>query len=194
MASNRSISIEGEWESLGPKNIGGRTLSLAFHPTDESIMYAGSASGGLWKTTSKGFGEDAWEKVPTGFPVLGVATIAINQSNPDIIIIGTGETYGEGFAEPGTVNRLTRGTYGIGILKSSDGGNNWEHVLQFNEEDIKGVQDIEINPQNPEEMYAATTDGVYQSLDGGDTWSLIFTQSNCIDIESPLILFKYAFN
>ncbi len=139
----RTISIDGEWESLGPKNIGGRTLCLAFHPINEDIMFAGSASGGLWKISTQGVGEDVWEYVPTGFPVLGVASIAIDQNDPDIMFIGTGETYGVGFAEPGTVNRLTRGTYGIGILKSEDGGISWSQVLQFDMDDLKGVQDIE---------------------------------------------------
>jgi photosystem II stability/assembly factor-like uncharacterized protein len=183
IASNRTIMIEDDWESLGPKNIGGRTLCLAFHPIDENIMYAGSASGGLWKTTTQGVGEDAWEKVPTGFPVLGVATIAIDQNDPDTMYIGTGETYGVGFAEPGTVNRLTRGTYGIGILKTVDGGVNWTQVLIFEMNELKGVQDIVISEQNSSEIYAATTDGLYQSLDGGNTWELILDIENCIDVE-----------
>lgn len=179
----RSNLIPGEWESLGPKNIGGRTLCLAFHPTDEDIIYAGSASGGLWKTTTQGVGEDAWEYVPTGFPLLGVASIAIDKNDPDIMLLGTGEVYGAGLAEPGTVVRLTRGTYGIGILKTIDGGNTWSHVLDFNNNEIKGVQDIAINEQNSQEIYAATTDGVYKSTDGGDNWALIFSEQNCIDIE-----------
>lgn len=183
LKASQARSVPGEWSSMGPINIGGRTLCLAFHPTDEDIIYAGSASGGLWKTTTQGFGQDAWEYVPTGFPVLGVAAIAIDNNDPDTIIIGTGETYGVGFAEPGTVNRLTRGTYGIGILKTTDGGQTWDHVLQFNQEDIKGIQDVAFNPQNSQEVYAAATDGVYKSSDGGDTWSLIFALTNCIDIE-----------
>jgi len=180
---NRSSRLVGEWESLGPKNIGGRTLCLAFHPNNEDVIYAGSASGGLWKTTTQGVGEDAWEYVPTGFPVLGVASIAIDKNDPDIMYIGTGETYGVGFAEPGTVNRLTRGTYGIGILRSNDGGSTWTHVLQFNMDDLKGVQDIVISEQNSSEIYAATTDGLYQSLDSGNTWDLILSVENCIDVE-----------
>lgn len=173
----------GEWESLGPENIGGRTLCLAFHPTNEDIIFAGSASGGLWRTTTQGVGRFAWEPVPTGFPVLGVAAIAIDPDDPNTMLIGTGETYAVGYAEPGTVNRLTRGSYGIGILKTTDGGDSWSHVLPFSQDDIKGVQDLEINPNNSLEVFAATTDGVYRSLDGGENWSLVFAQSNAIDLE-----------
>ncbi len=181
--AKKSDSFDGEWENLGPENVGGRTLCLAFHPTDPDVIFAGSASGGLWKTTTQGIGKNAWEQIPTGFPVLGVAAIAIDQNNPDIMFIGTGETYGVGISEPGIVRRLTRGTYGIGILKSTDGGDSWSHVLEYKMNEIKGVQDIEISNQNSLEIYAATTDGVYQSFDGGDNWALIFAEPNCIDLE-----------
>lgn len=183
MEAQRGRTLPGEWESLGPQNIGGRTLALAFHPTNADIIYAGSASGGLWKTTTRGVGQNAWQPIETGFPVLGVASIVIDNNNSDIIYIGTGETYGVGFAEPGTINRRTRGTYGIGILKTTDAGDTWVQVLPFDVTEIKGVQDIEISPQNSQHIFAATTDGVYRSLDGGENWSLVFNELNCIDIE-----------
>lgn len=179
----KSGSRTGEWESLGPENIGGRTLCLAFHPTDPNIIYAGSAGAGLWKTTTQGVGRTAWQQVPTSFPVLAVAAIAIDPTNPDHMLIGTGETYGVGFARPGTENRLTRGTYGIGILQTNDGGQSWTQVLDFDQDQILGVQDLAINPSNTLEVYAATTLGVYKSVDGGNEWNLIFIKSNCIDLE-----------
>jgi len=183
MKATKSVNNDEEWQSLGPENIAGRILCLAFHPTNEDVIYAGSASSGLWKTTTQGVGRYAWEYVPTGFPVLGVAALAIDQNNPDIIYMGTGETYGVGFGEPVTISRLIRGTYGIGILKSEDGGDTWSKILEFDPNEIKGVQDIEINKLNNQEIYAATTDGLYQSLDAGNTWSLILNEPNCVDIE-----------
>ena len=60
------------WQPLGPHNIGGRTLAVAFNPQDPSIIYAGSASGGLWRSRTGGVGVSAWEYMPTGHPVLGV--------------------------------------------------------------------------------------------------------------------------
>nr|WP_321235983.1 T9SS type A sorting domain-containing protein [uncultured Psychroserpens sp.] len=179
----RSSLNVGQWESLGPQNIGGRTLCLAFHPTDPDIIFAGSASGGLWKTTTQGIGINAWEYIETGFPVLGVASIAIDPNDADTMYIGTGEVYGSGFAQPGTELRLTRGTYGIGILKSVDAGNTWSHELVFNENELKGVSDIEINPSDTSIIFAATSDGVYRTTDSGGSWTLVFNQPNCIDIE-----------
>jgi photosystem II stability/assembly factor-like uncharacterized protein len=180
---NRTRSLDEEWESMGPINVGGRTLCLAFHPTDPDVIFTGSAGGGLWMTTSQGEGQNAWSPVETGFPVTGVAAIAINPTDADEIYIGTGETYRIGTAEPGTVDRLTRGTYGIGILKSIDGGSTWTHVLEFQDEEIKGVQDIAVSPMNPNEVYAATSDGLYQSIDSGENWTLILAEQMCIDVE-----------
>ena len=173
----------GTWESLGPENVGGRTLCLAFHPTNEDIIFAGSASGGLWKTTTQGVGRYAWEYVPTGFPALGVASIAIHPTNPDVILIGTGEVYGSGYSEPGVINRLTRGTYGIGILKSEDGGLTWSQPLSFAGSELVGVNDIAIDESNPLLMMAATTAGIYRSSDGGDNWEMVLDVPNGIDIE-----------
>nr|WP_321235985.1 T9SS type A sorting domain-containing protein [uncultured Psychroserpens sp.] len=182
-SSRRSSQMVGEWESLGPQNIGGRTLCLAFHPTNPDIIFAGSASGGLWKTTTQGVGINAWEYIETGFPVLGVASIAIDSNDADIMYIGTGEVYGSGLAQPGTENRLTRGSYGIGVLKTTDGGNTWSHSLVFNQDDIKGVSDIAINPLNPSIVLAAASDGLYRSDNSGSSWTLVLNQPNCIDIE-----------
>lgn len=181
--SRRSSQMSDEWESLGPQNIGGRMLCLAFHPTNPDIIFAGAASGGLWKTTTQGVGINAWEYIETGFPVLGVASIAIDPNDANTIFIGTGEVYGSGLAQPGTENRLTRGSYGIGILKSSDGGITWSHSLVFNQDEIKGISDIAINPQNSSIVMAAATDGVYRSDNSGSSWSLVLNRPDCIDLE-----------
>ncbi|WP_460219845.1 T9SS type A sorting domain-containing protein [Psychroserpens sp. MEBiC05023] len=181
--ARRSSQVAGEWESLGPQNIGGRTLCLAFHPTDPDIIFAGAASGGLWKTTTQGVGINAWEYIETGFPVLGVASIAIDPNNADTMYIGTGEVYGSGLAQPGTENRLTRGSFGIGVLKSIDGGSTWSHVLIFDQDDIKGVSDLAINPDNSSVVLAATSDGLYRSENSGNSWTLVLNQPHCIDIE-----------
>lgn len=172
------------WESLGPENIGGRILCLAFHPTDPNIIYAGSASGGLWKTTTMGIGRYAWEHVPVGFPVLGIGAILIDPNNPDVMYLGTGEVYQSfGVTEPGTTNRFTRGTYGIGVLKTEDGGLSWTQSLSFSEKNLVGVSDMEMSRQNPDEVYAATTLGTYQTLDGGQSWNLIHSLGPAIDVE-----------
>jgi hypothetical protein len=83
MLAFKKASNEEPWQSIGPDNIGGRVLSLAFDPDSSNVLWAGSASGGLWRSSTGGAGADAWDFVNTGFNVLSVSTIAINPSNPN---------------------------------------------------------------------------------------------------------------
>ena len=174
------------WVPLAPKNFGGRIISLAFHPTNQNIMWAGSASGGLWKTTNGGTGAADginWVNVPTGFPVLGISAIAVNNANANEMYIGTGEVYNSGGAGyTGHNDRTFRGSYGIGILKTTDGGTTWSKALDFSYSSLKGVADIIINPSRPATVFAATTDGVYRSNNSGQTWQLIHSIPMAMDI------------
>ncbi len=180
--------VEGfpAWSPLGPMNFSGRILSLAFHPTNQNIMFAGSAAAGLWKTTNGGTGAASginWTQVQTGFPIVGVPAIAINPSNANEMYIGTGEVYntgGNGFE--GQNIRTYRGSYGIGILKSTDGGTTWTSSLSFTNSSIKGVQEILIDPTTPSNVFAATSDGVYRSTNSGGSWTLIHNVIMAMDI------------
>ncbi|MEQ8706504.1 MAG: T9SS type A sorting domain-containing protein [Phaeodactylibacter sp.] len=172
-----------EWEALGPKNFGGRTLCLAFHPDNAGIIYAGSASGGLWKSTTAGAGAEAWERIPLGHPVLGVSSIAINPEDPEEMYIGTGEVYNYTVAMPGVSNRLTRGSYGMGILKTTDGGQTWVKSLDWSYEEMRGVWDVIINPENTNTIWATTTQGTYRSTDAGQSWALVHDFPMGMDLE-----------
>lgn len=192
MAQGMSISAKSDalqmdlpttapWSELAPLNFAGRILCVAIHPTIANTMFVGSASGGLWKTTTGGTGGAggiSWQNVPTGFPVLGVASIAFNPTNGNEMYIGTGEVYSVAPPATGTIGhggpeRLYRGSYGIGILKTTDGGASWTKVLNFSASNLKGVSDILIHPTNTQIVFAATTDGIYRTTNGGTTWSLI---------------------
>ena len=158
------------WESMGPHNRGGRTLTLAFNPQNPNTLYAGSASGGLWRSYSAGVGAAAWERVNIDFPVLAVSCITFAPGDSMTMYIGTGEVYNVAEAGTGAAYRRTRGSWGIGILKSTDGGETWEKSLDWSLNENHGVWAIRIHPSNPEIIYAATTDGVYKSNDGGQNW------------------------
>ena len=164
---------ETSWESIGPHNFSGRTLDLAFNPLNSNTIYAGSASGGLWRSYSAGKGTNAWEYVNTGFPVLGVSTIALPHNDSLTIYIGTGEVYNSVAAGTGAAFRSTRGSYGMGILKSTDGGRSWQKSLDWSYHQNEGVWDIKISNQNTNLLYTATTDGVYKSSHAGGRWEHI---------------------
>src|SRR5688572_10762780 len=171
------------WQSIGPNNIGGRTLAVALDPTDTAIVWIGAASGGLWKSTTGGVGLNAWTHIPTSFPVRGVTCIAINPTNHNEIYIGTGETHTYATAVNGLIHRPTRGSVGIGILKTTDGGATWTHSLNWSYNTLRGVWDFKINPLNPNIVYAATTEGVYKTTDSGATWNLSLNQLMVMDLE-----------
>lgn len=162
--------INYQWEQIGPHNIGGRTLDVEFNPQNPNTIFAGAASGGIWRSYTAGVGPMAWERIETGYPVLGVSSIAISPNDSNVIFIGTGEVYNYQLALGGEVIRTTRGSYGIGILKTTDYGQTWTKSLDWSYEQQRGVNDVEIDPNNDSIIWAATTEGIFKSTDAGTTW------------------------
>ena len=165
---------KSNWTPLGPdtwKDITGhwnpgigRINVIARDPFDPMTIYIGAPSGGLWKTTDEG---GSWEVLTDHLPVLGVSAIAIHPTNTNIIYIGTGD-------------KDANDNYSIGVLKSNDGGVTWELTgLDWNIGQNRTISKLLINPDNPEILFAATTNGVYKTTDGGDNWYNV--QSGNID-------------
>ncbi len=188
LTSNQG-STRSDWTPLGPQNFAGRILTVAIDPNISGTLYAGAASGGLWKSIDDGA---HWNYVPTGLPVLGVSSIVINPNNSDEILIGTGEVYGDfdpndilpnqGTGQGYTI-RFRRGTYGIGILKTTDGGLTWNYSLDWSDEDeLKGVNVLRISPFDANIIYAGTTEGLFRSDDAGGTWTNILAFPNVMSI------------
>jgi photosystem II stability/assembly factor-like uncharacterized protein len=175
-------TTSANWESIGPHNIGGRTLRIAFNPQDPTTIYAGSAAGGLWRSYSGGAGVDAWQRIPTGFPILGVGAIAVSPVDSNLILIGTGEVYNDKKTGNRLNIRTTRGSYGIGILMSNDHGQTWFKTLDWSYGDLRGVQDIAFDPANPNVAIAATSEGTYRSADAGLTWTQVHAVRMANDI------------
>ena len=161
------------WQPIGPHNIGGRTLAVVQNPQNRQTLWAGAASGGLWRSFTTGVGADAWDPVETGFPVLGVTSIVIPPTDSNTVYIGTGEVYGYQNALGGLAVRLTRGSYGIGILKTTDGGTTWSKTLDWSQNQKRGVASLAMDPTNSNIVYAGTTEGVYKTTDAGANWNLV---------------------
>lgn len=161
-AQNRLLSsaesgAQASWTELGPGNIGGRTRSLVIHPMDANVMFAGAASGGVWKTTDGGA---SWKPLANGLVNLGVNSLAIDPTNPNVIYAGTGE----GYNNIGSIR-------GAGIFKTTDGGSSWKRLENTAGQDFNYVNDLVISPNDNQRIYAATATGVWRSLDGGANWS-----------------------
>jgi len=109
----KSAASAGNWENIGINDNErvGRVNCIAFHPNNPDIIYAGTPAGGLWKTFNNGAG---WFPLTDNLPSLGVsAIVVIPKPTGDILYIGTGDR--DGFD-----------SYGVGVLKSTDGGLTWE--------------------------------------------------------------------
>ena len=146
------------WIERGPGNVGGRTRALIVDPDDpdREIIWAGSVSGGLWKTTDGG---RSWQAQTDHFPSLSVSSLAMAESNHDVIYLGTG---GGAWFEPVT---------GVGIFRSSDQGITWEHLMSTHgNEDFLDVYRLLVDPVNSNVVIAATNGGLFRTSDGGVTW------------------------
>ena len=149
-----------DWRSCGPSNQSGRIISHAFDPFNSDILWAGSATGGLWKTENSG---DSWQPMSDGIPSLAIGAIGIDPQNNQNMLIGTGEGYllASGFL------------YGVGVLKSNDGGLTWQMTALSFDDSLKFASlAIAWDYLNSDLVYIATTFGIYKSEDGGDTWEL----------------------
>ncbi len=155
------------WTELGPINTpiilsngkkrgNGRINCIAFDPFDEDIIWIGSPGGGLWKSNDGGAN---WSTNTDNLPVIGVSYIAINPVNPQEMYITTGDAHASD-------------TYSIGILKSIDGGINWDTTgMQWGITDNKMVNKVIINPNYTDSIFAVTDNNIMISPNGGQTWS-----------------------
>ncbi len=79
------------WDFIGPVNVGGRVVDIEFNPVNPNIVYAGFATGGIFKSTDMG---NSWFPIFDSLAVLTIGDIAIDPQNPDVIYVGTGEANG----------------------------------------------------------------------------------------------------
>ncbi len=170
------------WETMGPINTAGRTLALAVNPQADSTVYLGSASGGLWRTRKLGL-DISWEYMPIANGVLGVSSIAFAAGDSTQLYVGTGEVYNNEITGNDGAYRATRGSYGVGIFKSSNGGATWEHALDYSYQNKKGIQVIKVDPNNDQIVYAGVTDGLIKSTDAGNTWNYVLDVPMVTDLE-----------
>jgi len=163
----------------GSTRIGGRIVCMAIDPNNTNNLWVGSAGGGIWKSTNAG---TSWTPVQTNLPVLGVSSIIINPTNSNEIYAGTGEVYHTEVSVMGFNVWKTRGTYGIGVIKSTDGGATWTQVMPKFSSDLFAVSSMAFLPGTPTTVFACATDGLYRTTNGGTSWSKIYTGNNIRDI------------
>jgi photosystem II stability/assembly factor-like uncharacterized protein len=181
-----------EFRELGPAVMGGRIDDFAVVESNPDIVFAGVASGGVWKTVNNG---TTWEPVFDQAGVSTVGDIAIAPSDPSIVWVGSGEP-----------NNRQSSSWGDGIYKSTDGGKTWKNMGLA---ETRHIGRVLVHPKNPDVVYVAALGhlwgpnperGVYKTVDGGKTWSQVLKISNdtgisdiAMDPESPGTLYAAAY-
>jgi len=181
-----------EFREIGPATMGGRIDDFAVVESNPNIVYAGTASGGVWKTTNNG---TTWEPVFDKERVSTIGDIAIAPSDPSIVWVGTGEP-----------NNRQSSSWGDGVYKSLDGGKTWK---KMGLETTRHIGRIVVHPKNSEVVYVAALGhlwgpnperGVYKTSDGGKSWSQVLKINDdtgvsdiAMDPESPDTLYAAAY-
>jgi photosystem II stability/assembly factor-like uncharacterized protein len=163
-SNNLKSASNLSWVQRGPGNVGGRTRTILIDPDDPTgnTWFAGSVSGGIWKTVNGG---ESWQNLTPELPNLSTASLAMAPSNTNIIYAGTGEGYGgEGMVS------------GNGIYKSIDKGDSWQLLESIKyDKHFRFVNKLWVSPSRDSVVLAATNTGIYKSYDGGITWDSVYT-------------------
>ena len=156
--------------NIGPGGMSGRVTAIDVVLSNPDIIYAGTASGGLWKSESGGI---LWKPIFDKEVTASIGAVAIQQSNPSVIWAGTGE---------GNPRNSLNGGYGI--YKSLDGGKSWNSMGL---EKTRHIHRIIIDPSDPNTVYVGAIGspwgehperGVFKTTDGGLSWTKILTSNN----------------
>ncbi|WP_419212637.1 VPS10 domain-containing protein [Maribacter sp. X9] len=151
--------------NVGPANMSGRITAIDVVTENPNIMFVGAASGGVWKSENGG---SAWQPVFDEQPTQNIGSVTIQQRNPQVIWVGTGEG-----------NPRNSMNLGMGIFKSTDGGATWKHMGL---EATKTIHRIVIDPNDPNVVYVGAMGdpftpnqdrGLYKTMDGGAHWEKI---------------------
>ena len=168
---------------------GGRSHTVVGVPAQPGTFYMGAANGGVFKTTDNG---GTWTPITDGQIGVGsTGSIAVSDSNPDIVWLGTGS--------PDPRGNISNGD---GVYKSTDAGKTWTHMGL---EKAGLIGRVRIHPTNPDIVYVAAVGnifgankerGVYRTKDGGKTWEQVLSISDktgavdlSMDAKNPNVMF-----
>ena len=180
------------FRSIGPAVMMGRADDVEGSEKDPMLIYAGFATGGVWKSTDGG---NHWKSLWDNMPNESIGSIGISPSNPDVVYVGTGEG-----------NNRQSSSIGNGVWGTKDGGNTWTHMGL---ENTQSIQRVVVDPTNPNIAFVAAGGhlfgpnpdrGLYKTTDGGKTWKKAkYLDENtgftdvAIDPKNPKIVFASSY-
>ena len=151
------------WQPLGPiswNSIGwnpglGRVNFVCEDPNDSSRIYVGTPAGGLWRSDDSG---QSWTPLTDQLPSLGASAVVVDPNNSNIIYLGTGDD------DAGD-------SRGVGVLKSTDGGQTWAlSGLSYQVSQNISVRQLLMSPVDHHVLLCATNQGLFKTTDGGVNW------------------------
>lgn len=157
------------WREIGPHR-GGRSVAVAGSAARPSEYYMGTTGGGVFKSTDGGL---SWAAVTDKYFGGTVGGIAVSESNPDVVYVGTGE-----YPIRGNVS------HGDGVYKTTDGGKTWRYSGLA---ETRQISRVRVHPKNPDVVYVAALGhvwapnperGIFRSADGGATWKRILFRND----------------
>ncbi len=148
------------WSFMGPVGAptgsgAGRLCCIRFDPNNTNVIYAGTPSGGLWKSTDGG---QSWNCLTDFLPAIGCSDVVVDPTNSNIVYLASGDK--DGGDSPS-----------IGVMKSTDGGLTWNTTgLQFAATSNRRIGKLLMDPTNSNILYAGTSGGIFKTTDGGVNW------------------------
>jgi hypothetical protein len=140
---DKDLYSKTEWREIGPFR-GGRSAAVTGVPGNPNLFYFGAAGGGVWRTQDGG---RSWSNISDGFFGGSVGSIAVAESDNNVLFVGGGEVTVRGNV-----------SHGYGIWKSENAGESWESMGL---EDTRHVVRIRIHPTNPDIVYAAVLEDTF---------------------------------
>jgi len=168
MDQNTKKSLSGNWQNIGPdswtSSTGGsspgtgRINRIAFHPTDANTIYIGAARGGLWRTRDLG---NNWTPLFQSFANIGISGIEVGNTNPNVVYVLSGDADDSQAASS------------AGVYKSTDAGETFQAVsLPWGPGASVAAYQLRMDPSNDDHLFVVSNIGLYESIDGGNTWVL----------------------
>ncbi|MEL7249566.1 MAG: 3-coathanger stack domain-containing protein [Bacteroidota bacterium] len=150
------------WEERGPNNVGGRTRAILIDANDPTgrTIWAGSVSGGLWRTTNIDAGAVNWTPINDLFQNLAISSIVQDPTNSNLMYFGTGECWGNVDA-----------VGGLGVWASSNGGATWQQLPPMQAFSSPCVNKLIFDPDGT--LYACTTAGLLRYAPSDDSWDTV---------------------
>ncbi len=181
-----------QWRLIGPFRAG-RVVAVSGVPGSHRKFFFGGVDGGVWKTTDAG---TVWQPVFDKAPVASIGSLAVADSDPNVMYAGTGES-----------DIRSDLASGDGVYRSDDGGSTWKHIGLTDSQQISRTL---VDPSDADKVYVGVLGhaygssderGVYKSIDAGQHWYRVLDKGPDVGIADiamarakPNVLFAATWN